>query len=828
MFQTAIQMKRKPMALASTTMQDLRYALRQMRRAPGFACVAILTLALGIGANTAIFSVVDSVLLRPLPFPHPETLVHVAAAAPFPKGWVRELQRRAQSFSSVSGYTLNSEYNIANAEATERAFGSTVSVNLFETLGVPPAAGSFFSPEQEQMGEDRVIVLSYGYWQQHFGADRSVIGHSLQVDGVDRQIIGVAPAGIHFPDAETQFWIPIAFKAGDPTDAWQDSNLFNKRAVARLKGGIQPAQAQAELRTLYPQMLRLFPWRMPDNWAADTTVVPLLDSLVGDSRSKLLLLLGAVGLVLLIACANVANLLLARAAARRREIAVRSALGAGAGRLARQLLTESGLLALMAGILGILLAVFGLGVLKAILPADTPRLADIAVHGDVFLFAVAVSVLTGIFAGLAPAWHSANKDLQSALRSNETSIFGTARRFRTSRGLVIGQIALAAVVITAAGVMLRSLNRLVKVDPGFRTDKIISAQVSLDSKACAEKGRCTAFFQNLLDRAKNMPGVDNAALVDILPMGGLDSGYVFDAEDHPRQARELAQVAAGRVVSPGYYALTGIRLLHGRFFTDSDASGASRAIIVNASLAHRLWPGQDPIGKHTIAVALEPSPGVLKMDAASVVVGVVSDTHHVSLDQDPGGETYQPLSMDRNVPIMHILLRSSADSAQVSAGLRSLVAQIDPSVPVTQVETLSEVVAASTAAPRSLSLLLLGFAVLAVAVGAVGVYSLIAYTVSWRTQEMGLRLALGANRLQIFWLVIQQSLLLTITGGILGLAGAWAATRLLRQFLFETSPTDLVTYASVPALLAVLAIISALAPARRAARVEPMRALRID
>jgi predicted permease len=535
-----------------------------------------------------------------------------------------------------------------------------------------------------------------------------------------------------------------------------------------------------------------------------------------------------VGLVLLIACANVANLMLARAASRRREMAVRSALGASIRRLARQMLTESAFLAVIAGALGVTLAAFSLHALKLLLPPDTPRLANVALRSHVFVFAAAVSLLTGILAGLAPAWNARSQDLQSALRSNDNSIFGTAGRFRVSRLLVIGQIALAVVVITAAGVMLRSLDRLAKVDPGFRTDKTISAQISLDNGACAQKGRCTAFFQNVRERAQGMPGVESAALVDILPLTGADTSYVFDADDHPREARQLAFVASGRLVSADYFSLTGIRLLRGRFLTNSDASGVSRAIIINASLAKGLWPGQDPIGKRLIYVADEPSPGVMIPDRASQVVGIVSDTHHQSLDQPSGWETYRPLSLNQEVPVMHILLRSSADATQLAANLRNLVAQIDPSVPVTRVQTLDEVVAASTAAPRSLSLLLLAFAVLALGVGAIGVYSLIAYTVSWRTREIGLRLAVGANRMQIFFLIVRQSMLLTAAGAVLGFAGALAATRILRQFLFETSPTDLLTYALVPALLGVLALIAAWAPARRAAAVEPMRALRID
>jgi predicted permease len=740
--------------------QDLRYAVRQLARNPGFAAVAILTLALGIGANTAIFSVIDSILLQPLPFPKSGKLVELVDtrdAQPdynYPKGWIREYQRRAKTFSSISAYTLNTEYNVAGAGASDRAFGSSVSTNLFDTLGVRPALGRFFLQPEEEPGQDRVVVLSHSYWQQHFGGDPNVIGKSILLDGLDRQIIGVASKGIQFPDSETQFWMPISFKAGDIHDLWAD---FGFRAIGRLRDGVQPSLAQAELRSFHTQMLTLFPWIMPDIWAANVTAVPMLQAVVGDMRPKLLLLLGAVGLVLLIACANVANLMLARAASRQREMALRSALGAESSRLVRQLLTESGVLALLSGILGVIFAAVGLQALKLALPPDTPRLENIALHGGVLLFASAVSLLAGVLSGLAPAWNAASSDLQGSLKLNETNVFGTARRFRISRLLVIGQIALAVVVITAAGVMLRSLLRLSRTDPGFRTDRVISAQISLDRNACAKTGACTTFYQTLLDRAQGLPGVTGTALVDVLPLTGFDNWYNFDAQDHPRSPRQIALQGTSRIVSADYVKLMDIRLERGRLFASSDASGTSRAIIVNSALANYLWPNQDPIGKHLIPLDKESSPTVMDMNAASVVVGVVSDTRHESLDQSAGWEVYLPMSPGNEKPVMNIVMRSNASLAEVASGLRRMVAGVDPTIPVTKVRTMDEVVAASTSAPRSLTSLLTAFALLAIGVGSIGVYSLIAYTVSWRTREFGLRMALGANRMQVAMLIIRQA-----------------------------------------------------------------------
>jgi predicted permease len=811
-------------------MQDLRYALRQLRRNPGFAVVAILTLALGIGANTAIFSVLDSILLQPLPFPRANRLVQIDAQSgfsSFPKGWIREYQRRATTFAAISGYTLNTEYNItASGASSDRAFGSAVSTNLFDTLAVRPALGRFFSSAEETAGQDRVVVLSHSYWQQNFGSDPNVLGKKILLDGISREIIGIAPASVSFPDATAQFWIPISFKPGDIYDPWA---VFGFRAIGRLKDGVQPSLAQAELHSLHAQMLTLFPWRMPDNWGANVAVVPLLDSVVGEMRPKLLLLLGAVALVLLIACANVANLMLARAASRQREMALRRALGANSRRLLQQVLTESGLIAVLSGAAGLGLAAATLHALKLLLPPDTPRLASIALRGDVLAFAAAVSLITGVLAGLAPAWKAAGLDLQSSLRLNETNIFGSAGRFRTSRLLVIGQIALAVIVITAAGVMLRSLSRLSSVDPGFRTSSLMSAQISLDRDTCHTKGDCAAFYQNLITRAHGLPGISETALIDALPLSGADREFVFDAEGHPRSARELTMGLGERyLVANQYFPLMDIHLLRGRLFESLDATGASRAVLISQSLANYLWPHQDPIGKRLQDVGKEPSPGVIDMKTASVVVGVVSDIRDESLEKGAGRQVYFPLNPDNEKPVMNIVLRSNLGAGEVASELRRMVADLNPNIPVTRIRTMDEVVAASTAAPRSLAILLTVFALLAIGVGAVGVYSLIAYTASWRTREFGLRLALGANRAQVSALIIRESLSLTAAGALVGVGAAFAVTSLMRRFLFETSPADPLTYAFVLILFGALSVIAAWRPAYRASRVEPMEVLRSE
>jgi predicted permease len=821
---------------------DLKFGLRQLRRSPGFAVTAVLTLALGIGANTAIFSLVDSIMLRPLPFPHQGRLMRIIGyddhnnASPFPKGWIRALGEHSSSSAVISGFGADTESNVAEADTSDRVFGAQVMANAFDVLDIHPAQGRFFTPEDAIAGRDQEVVISYGYWQQHFAANPDVIGQTIRIDGISRRIIGVMPAGVRFPYADTQFIIPVAFKGGDAFDPWRD---FNLRAFGRLKDGVSPAQAQAELRRLHALLIPQFPWQMPDQWASSTAVVPLLESEVGAMRPRLLLLFAAVGLILLIACANVANLMLARAAGREREMAIRGALGATGWRLIRQLLIESVFIGALAGLVGLGAAAASLRIFVSLLPADTPRLSEVSVHWSVFLFAAGVSVLTGFLFGLIPAVKMASPNLRESLHSSSRSVAGKSSQFRLSMALVMGQIALSVVVITAAGLILHSLYSLSQVNPGFRTDRVVTAEVSLDATACRghagaqaadtpEVGRCQAFFETLLDRARGIPGTESVALTDLLPLSGHDNNYVYDAENHPRGARQNAFMATGRIVSPGYFATLGMPLVRGRLIEDQDASGSSRAVVINESMAARLWPNKDPVGRHIISLADEPAPGVWNLNVASIVVGVVGNAHEGSLASDFGDEVYLPISRVNESPVMYVLLRTQASTVQAAEDLRRTVAGIDPLVPVTRVRTLNEVVAASVSAPRSLTVLLLGFGGLAVVIGAVGVYSLIAYIVSWRTREIGIRLALGAQRWQIVRGVVQQSLLLAAGGSAIGLAAAAASSRLLHSFLFEVSALDPVTFCAVPVLMLLLALAAAWIPARRAASVDPMEALRSE
>jgi predicted permease len=808
-------------------LKDIKFALRQLRKSPGFTLTAVMTLALGIGANTAIFSLVESIMLRPLPFPHQERLARIEYSADevsfFPKGWIRALGEHSDSFSAVSGFGADAESNVAGTDSSDRVFGAEVMANAFDTLGIHPAVGSFFTPNEGIAGRDLVVVLSYGYWQQRFGKNPDVIGQTIRVDGISRRIVGVMPAGVRFPYADTQFVTPVAFKGGDPLDAWR---TFDLRIFGRLKDGVSPAQAQAELHRLHAVLLPLFPWRMPDTWASELTVVPLLESEVGATRPRLLLLFGAVALILLIACANVANLMLARAAGREREMAIRGALGASSGRLTRQLLLESLILGAMAGIAGLVVAAASLRGLVQLLPADTPRLNEISLHWPVFLFAAVASLMTGFIFGLIPALKMASPNLQGMLGSGSRAVAGRASQFRLSMALVIGQIGLSVVVITGAGLLLHSLYSLSKVDPGFRTERVVTAEVSLDAAACQQKGRCNGFFTTLLNDAQGIAGTEAVALTDSLPLSGRDDNYVYDAEGHTRDPRQGAMLATGRTVSSDYFATLGMRLMRGRLLSNQDESGSSHAVVINQSMAERLWPHQNPLGRHLIDVKDEPTPTVWNNDAASVVVGVVSNTHGGSLAGGFGEEVYLPMTAAREQPVMYVLLRTRASAADAATALRNTVAKFDPLVPVTRVRSLNEVVAASVSAPRSLAILLLSFGALALLIGSVGVYSLIAYVVSWRTREIGIRLALGAMRWQIVSDIVKQSLILATVGSVAGLVTAALLSRFLRSFLFGISALDPMTFCTVPIVMLLLAMFAASIPARRAASVDPMDTLR--
>ena len=808
-------------------LQDIRFAIRSLLKNPTFSIVAVGTLSLGIGANVVIYALVNSILLQPLPYAQQDRLMRITSPTGpvFPKGWIRALGEHSRTFASIAGFGANAEFNVSDSGIPDRAFGAKVTTNALDTLGIHPTIGEFFTADNAVTGQDNEVVLSYGYWRQRFGGAPSVLGTTIRIDGVSRRIIGVLPTGVHFPYADTQFVIPVSFRREDPLDPW---TTFDLQMFGRLAEGATPEQAQSELRRLHDLLLGTFPWRMPDIWASDTSVVSLLEAQSGQMRPRLLLLFGAVGLILLIACANVANLTLARATAREREIAIRNAIGATRRRIIQQFLTESIVLGVTAGVVGLAAAIASLRIFVRVLPTDTPRIEDVTLHPSDFLFTLGASIFAGILFGLIPALKIGTTNSLSNLRAGGRGITGRGPTFRISTGLVMLQIGLSVVVITSAGLLLHSLYRLSQVDPGFRTGGIVTAEISMDAGACKSKGRCSSFFQTLLVDTHGLNGVQNVGLADALPLSGLNNNYVYDAENHPRNSRQGALVATSRIVSPEYFKVLDLSLVRGRLLNSGDSSGTSHAVVVNEQMAQRLWPNQDPLGKHLLDVNDALTPAVWEPGKASIIVGVVRNTRAGSLAGTFNDEVYLPITPARELSKMYILLQTRTSPTQAARELRGAVARIDSQIPVTRVRTLDNVVSDSVAAPRALAVLLLAFGSLAVVIGAIGVYSLISYLVSWRVPEIGLRLALGAQRREIEMAVVRQSLGFAGGGCVVGLLGMLVVARLLRSFLFEVRPLDPVTLGAVVALMAVIALAAAWIPARRASAVDPLIALRAD
>ncbi len=815
------QQSRPP--LLDSIVADLLYAARQLRRNPGFATVAILTLAIGIGATTAVYSLLDSILLQPLPFTQQNSLVMISGG--YPKGWVRAVQQRTRTLAGLMSYSFNVEHNVEGTSGPERIFAANVTSNAFSVLGVTPILGRSFSQDEAVAGHDHVVLLSDGYWKQRFGGDPHVLGRSLRIDGAPYTVIGVMPAHLDFPDVHTSMWLPISFKSGDPIDPWA---FFSGTMIGRMRPGVVPRQVQAEMRTLHPQLLGLFPWPMPAKWNADVTATPLLLALVEDTRPRLFLLLAAVAILLLTACANVANLMIARASTRSDEFAVRSALGASSRRLIRQMLTESLLLGTVAAALGLLISMLALFALKALLPADLPRLAEVRTHPQVLLFLVALTFLTTALFGLVPALQLRARALQASMQAGQTTHSPGRDRSRMTSLLVVAQMALAVTAIASAALMLHSLWRLVHVDPGFHSQNTLTARVSLDSSRCesdAQKNQCAVFYNSLMTRLEQQAGTQQVALVSMLPMSGEDNYWAFDAAGHPRDPRQTPDQASNRVVSPGYFTLMGIPLERGRFLDTSDSSGSTHALVISRGMAERLWPGADPLGKQIELVGREQQQGRLDRNALTVV-GVVGNTHHTALDTRFGDEMYTSLTPTSVTADMSIVLRTTASPTVAAAAMRRIVASLDSGAPLSQIASLASLLRDSTASQRSLSGLLTGFALLVAAIGCVGVYSLSAYMVTMRTTELGIRIALGASRSTIASLVLKHSLRLACIGGSLGLLTAVITAHLMRSFLYATTPLDPVALACVGLSLLCISLVACSAPAWRAAHVEPVHTLR--
>jgi predicted permease len=803
-----------------TLLQDLRYGARMLRKNPGFTAVAVLTLALGIGANTAIFSLVDGILLRPLPFAMPQNLVSITGT--YPKGAFVAMREEMQSLDAAA-YFEGHEFNLTGRGEPLRLSGVLVSAEFFSVLGARPELGHPFYPDDDKAGQDSYVILSHALWQQRFGSDPSIIGRSIELEGVSRQVVGVMPADFRFPSTKTQVWIPLHHDPRDTIAYWAGDFM---PIIGRLRHGSTINQARTEIRMFQSRVFKLFPWPMPAAWNADISVVELHYGMVADVRSRLFLLLGAVGLILLIACVNVANLALSRAATREKEIAVRTAMGAERGRVIRQLLTESVLLAFFGGLLGILFATEGLQLLKATLPADTPRLADAHIDWRVLVFSGGLAILTGFLFGLAPALHSSRAALAESLNSAGRGAAVSISQ-RLSNGLAIAEVAFAVLLVISAGLLIRSFLALSHVDPGFRAERLLTARVTPNQEFCSDPSRCISFYRELLDRMRAVPGVNSAALINTLPLGGRLAKRSLEIEIEPRSPGAIMPLFWMDVVTPDYLSLMRIPVLAGRGFTSADDSGNPPVTIVTASTARRYWPGRSAVGSH------------VRLDRDTewrTVVGIISDVRAYDLQKDVpdwiNGTIYVPYSPKATleggrVPSdMTIVVQSSLEESQVQDVLRRTIASLNPEVPASEVKPMRAVVSESVSTPASTTVLFVAFAALALVLGLIGIYGVLSFLVSRRTREIGIRLALGAQRRDVLWLVMKEGAKFSLIGVALGLASALAITRLLASELYGTSPGDPATFIATAVLMTAITLLACYIPTRRAMRVDPLIALR--
>ncbi|HEX8161822.1 MAG TPA: ABC transporter permease [Pyrinomonadaceae bacterium] len=821
-----------------TLWQDLRYGLRAMRKSPGFTAVAVVALALGIGANTAIFSVVDAVLLRPLPFAEPGRLAAIWQTHPFGKKLGYEHLPAApadfyawrQSADAFEGLTAlaGGNWNVTGGQEPERISGARVSTNMLALLRARPALGRDFAPDEETFGKNRVVILSHGFWQRRFGGDPAVVGRQIALDGNSFQIVGVMPQGFSFPrgmgidpalglDEDPALWTPLALPPGE---AISRGNHF-LAAVGRLKPGATFAQGLAQLAAVEQRLAEKTSSIEGKDW--NVTVGPLHEQVVGKSRRAILLLLGAVAFVLLIACANVANLLLARANARTKEIAIRTALGANRRRIVRQLLTESVLLALVGGTLGALLTTWGVDALVAMGAGNIPRASEVGVDARVLGFTLFVSLATGVVFGLAPALTASRPDLNESLKEGSRAAGASGpRRQRVRSALVVSEVALALVLLVGAGLLLKSFARLQNVRPGFDYKNVLTMKMFLPDARYREEGKRARFYEEVLERVKNLPGVESVGGVSQLPLGGSEEIDGLTIEGRPRaESADAIMTAALRVVSPDYFKTLRIPLLAGRYFSEQDAANSQGVMIVDETFARRYFPGEDPVGKRV------DEQGSLTEKGYMTVVGVVASVRHASLDAEPKPTMY--LS-SRQSPwhTMVLAVRAKVEPASLAAAVRREVAAVDPDQPVSDVQTYEQVFARAVAPQRFNSTLLAAFAALAMLLAAVGIYGVIAYTVTQRAHEMGVRIALGARTSDILRLVVGQAMSLTMIGVGLGLVASFALTRTMSGLLFEVSASDPAVFASVALLLGAVALAASIIPARRATKVDPAVALRYE
>ncbi len=805
--------------MLDTLRADLRQAYRLLRNRPGFTTIAVATLALGIGANSAIFSVVFGVLLAPLDYQNPDQLALV---------WRTNVQRQTGNYPVPAPEFLdwteqNSSFSLTAAvrpealvltgtDEPERVIGASVSASLFQLLGASPVLGRTFSSEENTAGNEYVVVLSHGLWRRRFGSDPSVLGSEVKLNGRSHTVVGVMPDGFAFP-SQAQLWTPVVFTP----EQLADRDWHFLLMVTRLREGTTVADAQRDLDQISARLARAYP-ETNEGWTG--VVQPLHDAAVGNSRATIWMLFGAVSFVLLIACANVANLLLARAAGRQRELCVRAALGAGRSRLVRQLLVESVVLALVGGAVGAALAYLGIDVLVAAAGSSLPRSANVSLNGMVLAATLAMALVTGIVFGLVPALHGSRFDLTEGLKEGTHGAGISGRRSRLGRILVAGEIAVALVLVVGAGLMIQSFRRLLEVDPGFNPSRTLTFQVQAPSAQYPESEQVLAFADELQRRLAATPGVVSVGLNPWIPMTGGGPQFRYRlASDQVGPVNDMP-IGMFRPVSPGYFATMEIPLVAGRTFRDDDRAGQVPVAIVNEAFVRRHFAdGEDPLGRRVVISYEEPNAPERE------IVGVVRDVKNAGLTSDPVPVYYVPF---RQIPwnTMTLAVRTTGEPGAITPAVRAIVGELDPDIPVTNIATMEERLSQVVAQPRFRMQLLGVFAAVALILAAVGVYGVMAYAVSQRTQEIGVRLALGARPAAVRRMVVKEALAVGLIGVLVGLAGALALSRLVSGMLFEVQATEPVVYLTVAGILTAVAVTASLVPALRASRVDPMAALR--
>jgi putative ABC transport system permease protein len=813
-------------------LQDLRFGVRTMLKKPGVTATALITLALGIGANSTIFSVVNGVLLRPLAYQDSDRLVMIwgnfsklnierltAKAAEY-----KDYQAQNQIFDQVAAFD-NQSFNLTSADQAERIVGARVTPNLFSMLGVQVDRGRGIAADEAEAGHNMVVVLSYGFWQRHFGGETTILGDRLKLNDQDYTVIGVMPRGFQFPHVSLSFaqpaevWIPLVYPSEQVA---QRQGPYYLNVLAHLNPGVTLSQARAQMNALgqtFEKQYRGYRGPNGEDGGWRITIAPLRDEVVGNSRTALLILFGAVGLVLLIACANVANLMLVRATARQKEVAVRTALGASRWRIARQWLIESLLLALPGSGLGLLLARWSIDLLIMLGPVGLPRVQEIKIDARVIVFTMGLAILTGVLCSFIPTLRASQLDLQSALKENRA--MGSWRRPYGRNLLIVGEVALSLMVLIGAGLLVRTFVDLHRVNPVIAADHVLTAQINLPESRYREAAQASAFYRELISRLEGLPGVQAASVSTVRPLNGTGGSDPFAIEGRPLDPNNLNS-AGWQIVGANYFRTLGIPLVQGRDFTAHDTEEESPIVaVINEAMARRFWPHENPIGHRlTLGLPRPDNPWV-------TIVGIAKDLPHRAIDSTPEPDWYfsRALGSQRD---RYLFVRAAGDPTNLAALIRSQVSAIDHEQPVTSIKSMRDVIA-ETVAPREFNMLVFGlFAALAVVLAAMGIYGVTAYAVADRTQEIGIRMALGARAVDVMNLILRGGLNLALIGVAIGLAGAFALTRLMKSLLFGVSPTDAVTYASVCVGVIAVALVACYIPARRATKVDPLVALRYE